>query len=76
MEETAEGEHREPRGFSPAPRTPTFNTQVEKKQAKEVKMKRERTETRKAWYHGGQEKSFMQIRGRATENTRKNTGSR
>lgn len=44
VEETAEGEHREPRGFSPALRTPTFNTQVEKKQAKEVRMKRKKRE--------------------------------
>lgn len=42
VEETAEGEHREPQGFSPALRTPTFNTQVEKKQAKEVRMKRKK----------------------------------
>ena len=76
VEETAEGEHREPRGFLPALRTSTFNTQVEKKQAKEVRMKRERRETRKTWYYGGQEKSFMQNIVQALEDTRKNTGSR
>lgn len=41
VEETTEGESAEDQGDVSVPRTPTFNTQVKKKPARERKMERE-----------------------------------
>lgn len=52
--ETTEEESAEGQEVMSVLRTPTFNTQVKKKPARERKMERERRETRKVWCHGGQ----------------------
>lgn len=54
MEGTAKGENAEDQGDMSVPRTPSFNTQVKKKPARERKMEREGRETRKVWCHRGQ----------------------
>ena len=72
MEETTEGESAEGQGDMSVLRTLKFNTQVEKKPARERKMEREGRETRKVWCHGGQgQRVLWRSECQATDNMTK-----